>query len=418
MAKSRKPRAVYNLVESLRSAFQSIRAHTLRSFLTTLGIIIAVMAVIAVVSLIQGFSHSVTTTFASLGTNVLSIQSDETQEDFLAGKVVKVTPDDLQVIQHNVSGISKITPILPLANFGSGAIQYGDQTAYAGVFGTTSSHAENTSFYPVMGRYLAPSDDRGHRRVAVIGQTLLTDLNLPKNPVGQYIEMFGQWFKIIGVLKKLGTIGGQDQDDRVYIPYGTAHSLLGASTVPDVTIQVTVNDIKQMDAVAGRITQLLRRNHNLKPGEDNDFQVQTSEQTLGTFNKVLNSITLVLGGIVGISLLVGGIGIMNIMLVSVTERTREIGICKSLGARRSDILMQFLIEAVTLSLIGGVIGLLLGYGIGVLVAYLVPQFLGAHVPWWAVVLAFGFSGGVGVIFGIAPAAKAASLNPIDALRYE
>ncbi len=409
---------MYNLVESLRSAFQSIRAHAFRSFLTTLGIIIAVAAVIAVVSLIQGFSHSVNSTFANMGANSLTIQSNETQEDYLTGKVVKVTPDDLQAIQHDVSGISNITPILTLADFGSGAIQFGDQTAYAGVFGTTSSHAENTSFYPVMGRYLTPSDDLSHRRVAVIGQTLITDLNLPKNPVGQYLEMYGQWFKIIGVLKKLGSIGGQDQDDRIYIPYGTAHSLLGASKVPDIQINLHVNNLKDLDSVVGRITQILRRKHQLKPGQDDDFLVQTPAQTLGTFNKILNSITLILGGIVGISLLVGGIGIMNIMLVSVTERTREIGICKSLGARRRDILMQFLIESVILSLIGGIIGLLLGYGIGMLVAHLVPQFLGAHVPWWAVVLAFGFAGGVGVIFGIAPAAKAASLNPIDALRYE
>ena len=409
---------MYNLVESLRSAFQSIRAHAFRSFLTTLGIIIAVAAVIAVVSLIQGFSHSVNSTFANMGANSLTIQSNETQEDYLTGKVVKVTPDDLQAIQHDVSGISNITPILTLADFGSGAIQFGDQTAYAGVFGTTSSHAENTSFYPVMGRYLTPSDDLSHRRVAVIGQTLITDLNLPKNPVGQYLEMYGQWFKIIGVLKKLGSIGGQDQDDRIYIPYGTAHSLLGASKVPDIQINLHVNNLKNLDSVVGRITQILRRKHQLKPGQDDDFLVQTPAQTLGTFNKILNSITLILGGIVGISLLVGGIGIMNIMLVSVTERTREIGICKSLGARRRDILMQFLIESVILSLIGGIIGLLLGYGIGMLVAHLVPQFLGAHVPWWAVVLAFGFAGGVGVIFGIAPAAKAASLNPIDALRYE
>ncbi|MHB8404253.1 MAG: ABC transporter permease [Gammaproteobacteria bacterium] len=409
---------MYNLVESLRSAFQSIRAHAFRSFLTTLGIIIAVAAVIAVVSLIQGFSHSVNSTFANMGANSLTIQSNETQEDYLTGKVVKVTPDDLQAIQHDVSGISNITPILTLADFGSGAIQFGDQTAYAGVFGTTSSHAENTSFYPVMGRYLTPSDDLSHRRVAVIGQTLITDLNLPKNPVGQYLEMYGQWFKIIGVLKKLGSIGGQDQDDRIYIPYGTAHSLLGASKVPDIQINLNVNNLKNLDSVVGRITQILRRKHHLKPGQDDDFLVQTPAQTLGTFNKILNSITLILGGIVGISLLVGGIGIMNIMLVSVTERTREIGICKSLGARRRDILMQFLIESVILSLIGGIIGLLLGYGIGMLVAHLVPQFLGAHVPWWAVALAFGFAGGVGVIFGIAPAAKAASLNPIDALRYE
>ncbi|HET7650538.1 MAG TPA: ABC transporter permease [Gammaproteobacteria bacterium] len=390
----------------------------MRSFLTTLGIIIAVMAVIAVVSLIQGFRHSVTTTFANMGSDVLTIQSNETFEEFMSGKIVKVTPDDLQVIQHQVPGISNITPILTLAGDGSGAVQYGDQTAYAGIYGTTSSHAESTSFYPVIGRYIAPSDDIGHQRVAVIGHTLVTDLNLPKDPTGKYLEMFNQWFRIIGVLKTLGTIGGEDQDDRIYIPYGTAHSLVGASTVPDIQINVTVNDLKNMDSVVGRITQILRRQHHLKPGQDDDFLVQTPEQTLSSFNQILNSITLILGGIVGISLLVGGIGIMNIMLVQVTERTREIGICKSLGARRQDILMQFLIEAVTLSLLGGCVGLLLGYGAGVLIAHAVPQFLGAHVPWWAVVLALGFSVSVGVFFGIAPAAKAASLDPIDALRYE
>jgi ABC-type antimicrobial peptide transport system, permease component len=252
----------------------------------------------------------------------------------------------------------------------------------------------------------------------VIGVTLVKKLHLPADPLGHYIQMSGQWFKVVGVLHPLGQILGFDQDNRVIIPYGTALSLQGAAIVPNIAIQLNVNDTKQMDAVVARITQILRRDHHLKPGQNNDFKIQTPAQLLGTFTKVLNSITLILGGIVAISLLVGGIGIMNIMLVSVTERTREIGIMKSLGARRRDILMQFLIEAVTLALIGGTIGLLLGYGIGMLVAHAVPAFRGAHVPLWAVVLAFGFSGGVGVIFGIVPAAKAAALDPIEALRYE
>ena len=409
---------MYSLVESLRSAFEAIRAHKLRSFLTTLGIVIAVMAVITVVSLIQGFSHSVTNTFANMGANVLTIQSNETNEDFFSGKIVKVTPDDLQAIQHDVAGISNITPILPLADFGSGTLQYGNQTANAGIYGTTSSYAEESSYYPVEGRFITPSDDLEHRRVAVIGHTVITDLHLPKDPIGQYIEAFGQWFKVIGVLKELGSIAGQDQDDQIFIPYGTAHSLLGASTIPDITIQVSVNDTRQIDAVTNRITQVLRRMHHIKPGQEDDFLVQTPEQTLGTFNTIINSITLILGSIVGISLLVGGIGIMNIMLVQVTERTYEIGVLKSLGARRRDILLQFLIEAVTLSLLGGIIGLILGFGLGALIAHTVPQFLGAYVPWWAVVLAFGFAAMVGVIFGIAPAAKAAGLDPIEALRHE
>ncbi|MGB9430092.1 MAG: ABC transporter permease [Gammaproteobacteria bacterium] len=409
---------MYNLVESLRSAFQAIRAHKLRSFLTMLGIVIGVMAVIAVVSLIQGFSRSVTTTFNTLGANGLTIYSYETNEDYFSGKVVKVTPDDLLTIQHDVPGISDITPVLPLSDFGSTAIQYSNTAANTNVSGTTAAYAEDSPYYPVQGRFITPGDDLAHRRVAVIGQTIIANLNLPENPVGKYIEVSGQWFRIIGVLNKLGSILGNDQDDQILIPYGTAHSMLGAATVPDIQINLNVNDIKDIDSVQARITRILRLNHHLKPGQDDDFKVQTSSQFQNSLTGILSSITLILAAIVGISLLVGGIGIMNIMLVSVTERTREIGICKSLGARRRDILLQFLIEAVTLSLIGGVIGLLLGYGIGMLVAHLVPQFLGAHVPLWAVVLAFCFSGGVGIIFGIAPAAKAASLNPIDALRYE
>ncbi len=408
---------MYNFLESLRSAFQSVRAHALRSFLTMLGIVIGVMAVIAVVSLIQGFSKSVTSEFNGLGTNSLTIQSYLPRKDRLAGKIAKVTTDDLLNIQHAVTGISGLSPILPVGRFFI-PVKYRNQTTNSQVLGSTPDYAVNNGTYPEKGRFIVPFDDLQHRHVAVIGVTLITKLHLPEDPLGQYIQISGQWFKIVGVLHPKGQILGFDQDNQVIIPYGTAHSLLGAAVVPDIAIQLKVNDTKQMDAVVGRISQILRRNHHLKSGQDDDFKVQTPSQLLGNFTSVMNAITYILGGIVAISLLVGGIGIMNIMLVSVTERTREIGIYKSLGARRSDIMLQFLIEAVILALIGGIIGLLLGYGIGMLVAYLVPAFRDSFVPWWAIVLAFGFSGGVGVIFGITPAAKAAALDPIEALRYE
>jgi putative ABC transport system permease protein len=408
---------MYTFLESLYSALQAIRANAFRSFLTTLGIIIGVMAVIAVVSLIQGFSNSVTSEFKGLGSNSLTIQSYLPRKDRLAGKIAKVTPDDLLAIQHDATDISNLSPILFLGRFG-GSVTYRNQSTNSFIIGATPNYAQANGQYPDTGRFITPKDDLRHRHVAVIGKTLIKKLHLPDDPVGQYLHLSGQWFKIVGVLHPRGQILGFDQDNRIIIPYGTAHSVLGAATVPDIAIQLTVNNDKQLDAITARISQILRRNHHLKPGQDNDFKVQTADQLLGTFTSVLNSITLILGGIVAISLLVGGIGIMNIMLVSVTERTREIGICKSLGARRSDILMQFLIEAVTLSVIGGIIGLLLGYGIGSLVAHAVPAFRGAHVPWWAVALSFGFSAGVGVIFGIVPAAKAAALDPIEALRYE
>jgi len=408
---------MYALMESLRSAMYAIRAHKLRSFLTTLGIIIGVMAVITVVSLIQGFSQSISSQFSGFGANSLTIQSYLPFKDQLEGKVARVTPADMLDIQHEIPGISGVTPMLQLGRFGS-AIQYKGQTSSTQVQGVTQGYAQVFSEYPDQGRFITPSDDLTHRGVAVVGQTVIDNLHLPPQPLGEFFQIGGHWFKIVGVLHKQGSILGQDQDNEALIPYGTAHTLLGGATQEDVVIQLKVDDASQMDTTAARITQVLRRTHGLKAGQDNDFKVQTSDQLQDSFKSILNTLTVVLGGIVGVSLLVGGIGIMNIMLVSVTERTREIGILKSLGARRRDILVQFLLEAVALSMLGGIIGLILGYGIGTLIVYAVPAFRGAHVPLWAALVAIGFSTSIGVIFGITPAAKAAALNPIDALRYE
>ncbi len=406
-----------NLYESFRAAFTAIFAHKLRSFLTTLGIIIGVMSVIAVVSLLQGFSYALSANFRGMGSNTVFVNAYLSRKDQLAGKTAKITTDDLLAIQHEVPGISRITPVLIMA-FLNGEVQYQGQTTFSLIAGTTYTHAENTEFHPVHGRYLTPSDDFAHRRVAVVGASVVRDLNLGDAPEGRFIKMYGQWFKVIGVLKELGSFLGFDQDSRIYIPFGTAHSLLGGATNPNIQVDMDVNDIKDLDVVSARITQVLRRQHHLKPGQDDDFKIQTAAELADSINQIFNVASAVLGGIVSIALLVGGIGIMNIMLVSVTERTREIGILKSLGARRSDILLQFLIEAVTLSLLGGLIGLALGYGIGLMVVKLVPAFSGAYVPFWAVALSISFTMAVGVLFGIAPAAKAAALDPIDALRYE
>ena len=408
---------MYTLLESLRSALHAIRAHKLRSFLTTLGIIIGVMAVVTIVSLIQGFSQSISSQFAGFGADSLTVTSYLPFKEQLEGKVARVTPEDMLAIQHEIPGISGITPLLKLGRFGS-TVQYQGQSNSAQVMGVTQAYATVFSEYPDTGRFVTPGDDLSHRRVAIIGATVIDNLHLPKDPLGDFFQVAGQWFKIVGVLHKQGSILGQDQDNKVLIPYGTAHSLLGGASKEDIVIQLKVNDASQMDVAADRIKQLLRREHRLKAGQDDDFKVQTASQFTDSFRSILNMLTLVLGGIVGVSLLVGGIGIMNIMLVSVTERTREIGILKSLGARRSDILVQFLLEAVMLSMLGGIVGLLLGYGIGELIVYAVPSFRGAHVPVWAAFIAIGFSTAIGVIFGITPAAKAASLDPIDALRYE
>ncbi|HET7175953.1 MAG TPA: ABC transporter permease [Gammaproteobacteria bacterium] len=408
---------MYTLLESLRSALHAIRAHKLRSFLTTLGIIIGVMAVVTIVSLIQGFSQSISSQFAGFGADSLTVTSYLPFKEQLEGKVARITPDDMLAIQHEIPGISGVTPMLQLGQFGT-AIQYKGVTNSSQIMGVTEGYATVFSQYPDQGRFITPGDDLSHRRVAVIGQTVVDNLHLPADPVDEYFQIDGQWFKIVGLLHKQGSILGQDQDNNVLIPYGTAHSLLGGARQEDIVIQLKVNDTSQMDVTADRIKELLRRRHKLKQTQDDDFKVQTASQFTDSFRSILNMLTLVLGGIVGVSLLVGGIGIMNIMLVSVTERTREIGILKSLGARRSDILVQFLLEAVMLSMLGGIIGLLLGYGIGELIVYAVPSFRGAHVPLWAAFIAIGFSTSIGVIFGITPAAKAAALDPIDALRYE
>ena len=213
------------------------------------------------------------------------------------------------------------------------------------------------------------------------------------------------------MLHKQGSILGQDQDNEVLIPYGTAHSLLGGASKENIQIELKVNDTSQMDVTADRIRQLLRRQHNLKNGQDDDFKVQTASQFTDSFKSILDMLTLVLGGIVGVSLLVGGIGIMNIMLVSVTERTREIGILKSLGARRSDILVQFLLEAVALSMLGGIIGLILGYGIGQ--PHRLRRTRLPRRPCAALggLVSIGFSTSIGVIFGITPAAKGGIPGP-------
>jgi putative ABC transport system permease protein len=395
----------------------AIFAHKLRSILTTLGIIIGVMSVIAVVSLLQGSSYALSANFRGMGSNTVFVTSYLSRNDQLAGKTTKITTDDLLAIQHEVPGISRITPVLIMA-FLNGQVEYHGQSTFSLIAGTTYSHAVNTEFYPDQGRYLTPGDDLAHRRVAVVGASVVKDLNLGDDPEGRFIEMYGQWFKVIGVLHSLGSFLGFDQDSRIYIPFGTARSLLGGAKNPDIQIDMDVNDIKDLDVISGRIGNVLRRQHHLKPGQDDDFKIQTASQLADSINQIFDVASAILGGIVSIALLVGGIGIMNIMLVSVTERTREIGILKSLGARRGDILLQFLIEAVSLSLLGGLIGLALGYGIGLMIVKLVPAFQGAYVPFWAVALAMGFSMAVGVVFGIAPAAKAASLNPIDALRYE
>jgi len=408
---------MFILLEAIRSALASIRAHKLRSFLTTLGIIIGVASVIAVVSLVQGLSYSITSKFEGLGGNSLTVRSDTPIEAALQGKLNRLTLRDFEQVTRHVEGIDDVTPIL-FSTTGGGTLHYRGRTTITRVMATRASFQDSQQVYPELGRFLTDSDDRSRRRSVVIGTKVRKDLELPANPVGQFIELGGEWFKVIGVAEERGDLFGFSQDDYVLIPFSTGLAMSADPVHQDIQVSFKVRDITQIDAVRDRVTALLRDVHALKPGERNDFKVDTASQLTETFASLIRMATLVLSCIVGVSLLVAGIGIMNIMLVSVTERTREIGISKALGAKRHHILLQFLIEAVVLSLLGGLVGIGLGFGIGFGVAKLIPGFPDAVVPWWAVLLAFGFSTLVGVVFGLMPAAKASRLDPIQALRYE
>lgn len=409
---------MFMLLESFRSALASIRAHGLRSLLTSLGIIIGVTSVIAVVSIVQGLSHTVNAQFAGLGGNALTVRSYTPFKQILQGRLSRLTVRDLQAIERQIDGVSFITPILYAQDDSRGMISYKTQSSFSRVIGVGSAYIEVNGIYPELGRFMNQNDDQRRRLVCVVGQDVVENLEIPDDPVGEYFRVGSDWCKIIGVMERRGEILGMSQDDYVLMPFATAQRISGAHLNPDIQVQLLVEDMNQMEATTDRIRRVLRQQRGLKAGQPDDFKVQSAEQLMETFETVFNSITLVSAGIVGISLLVGGIGIMNIMLVSVTERTREIGILKALGATRQDILLQFLIEAMTLCLLGGAVGVALGYGLGAMVSTLVPGFPEAFVPLWAIGLSFGFSAAVGIVFGIVPAAKAAQLDPIDALRYE
>ncbi len=410
---------MFIFLESLRSSIDSILAHRLRSFLTSLGIIVGVASIIALTYIIQGLSSSVTDLFKGLGSDSLTISSFTPQDKQLRGEFSRLTQDDLELIKERVAGISSITPIMysHVNQLATSYVTYEGNTGYSRVFGTTYTYRDVAQHVVKFGRFISPSDNDTRRRVCIIGEEIRKKLELPINPVGEFIEVGGEWLKVIGLMEEKGELMNFSQDDFVVLPYTAMQSLIGNQNEPDIQILLKVNDVNLMEDVQHEIGQLLRKSRKLKPGEEADFKIQTPKQLLAGFSDFLNSVTYFMIGVVSISLLVGGIGIMNIMLVSVNERTREIGIRKAIGAKRSHIMLQFIIEALLISLIGGFIGIFMGWGLGVLAAK-VLSFPPAVVPLWAVSLSLGFSLFVGVTFGILPAAKASSLDPIHALRYE
>jgi len=406
----------YAVQECLRSALGSIRSHRMRSFLTMLGVIIGVASVICILSLLQGLTQSVMNELQGIGGNTLIIHSDTPPEDRMIGKWARIRPADLELVKLRVAGISNVTPRTGVSV--RGGVRNGSNTSAAQIVATTSWFQLSNQAYPRIGRFITESDNDSRRRVVVLGDKVRTDLKLPENPLGTFIQLGDDWFKIVGVMETRGELFGQNLDNYLVIPFETGRMLAGPGREPDMAITVTVDDMDAIADVTSRITALLRRAHKIDPKSADDFKVESSQTLTETIERVSGTITLVISAVVGISLLVGGVGIMNIMLVSVTERTREIGIAKALGAPRSFILMQFLIEAMVLAVIGGIIGIGIGWLLGMLAAVMIPHFPPPAVPWWAVAGATGFSALVGMLFGILPARRAANLAPIDALRHE
>jgi putative ABC transport system permease protein len=404
------------LVENVRVAFTALRANLMRSILTTLGIIIGVAAVIAVVSVVQGLQFTITEQLQGVGATFMII-SPKADRDFpgMVARQVKLTYDDSQAIEERVPGVEILTPSI----FGRATLKYRDRKhTPAFLAGVDENWQDVTNQTVDRGRFFSQIDLDNRRKVVVLGEDVIDELNLGPNPLGKEIYVGNYPATVVGIMESKGQSLGMNMDDLAFVPFDSAITLFGRNAADQIQIRLKAESTEAVDQVKDGIARLLRQRHRIPENEPDDFEIQTQDEILNTVSTILGTVTAVVGGVVGIALLVGGIGIMNIMLVSVTERTREIGVRKAVGARRQDVLVQFLIEAITLSLVGGAIGLALGYGGGVLAANLIPNFPPAHVPLWAVALAFGFSAMVGIFFGIYPAAKASRLDPIDALRYE
>jgi putative ABC transport system permease protein len=403
--------------EGSKAAMQAITAHGMRSALTTLGIIIGVGAVITVVAIMESLSANITDQLDDLGSDMVTLSAHTPQEQEMLGLSNKISYDDFLLLKNKTKNVKDMTPVMTPFSLGS-SVQYGRNNTQTRIVGTDSSYQAVIHVYPELGRFLSESDDLRRRRVVFIGTSTAKKLNMPDDPIGEFISLSGDWFRVIGLAEERGSFLGFDQDNYIIAPFSTIRSLNGSQATDNIQIMFRPETGANLKSIKDNMRQILRNKYKLTGDDVDHFEFSSAEKTKEQFNNITTSVTLVASGVVGISLLVGGIGIMNIMLVSVTERTKEIGIAKALGATPQFILFQFLIEALLLSLLGGIIGLLLGYGLASLVALVMPGTSGVMVPMWAVGLSLGFTTAIGVIFGLAPAIKAAKLNPVDALRYE
>ncbi len=408
-----------NIWSSARIAVRALRVNKLRSALTMLGIVIGVGAVITMVAVGSGAQARVAEQIQSLGSNMIIVLPGNITFGGVrlgTGSQITITEDDAWAIQREIPLVEVAAP----SSRGGGQVVFGNLNWWTTILGVTPEYFPARDWDVVQGRTINQEEVDGASKVVLVGQTVVKNLFGDTDPIGQVIRVKKVPFTVVGVLDSKGqTTWGQDQDDQILIPLSTAkRKVIGSPTNARAvgSISVKVREADTMKQAEEEIRQLLRQRHRLQPHQDDDFWLRNLAEVLQSQEASSKVLTMLLAAIASVSLLVGGIGIMNIMLVSVTERTREIGLRMAVGARGRDILTQFLVEAVTLSLIGGVIGI----GVGLTGSYTI-----AYLAEWrtllqpqAIILAFGFAAAVGIFFGFYPARKAAGLNPIEALRYE
>jgi len=407
-----------NIPSTVKLSLRALRVNKMRSALTMLGIIIGVGAVIAMLAVGTGASEKISGQISSMGSNLIMVLPGSTTSGGLrmgAGTQPTLNMADAEAIQKECSAVLVVAPTLN----GAAQVVYGDQNWSTAIYGTTSAILAVRDWSLVSGRSFNEQDIRNATKVAILGQTVADNLFGGMDPLGRIIRIKKVPFLIVGLLESKGQSAmGQDQDDIIYIPVTTAQKKIFGTSFPGMvrSIMVKARSSEDLDTAESQISELLRERHRIGARQDDDFTVRNLTQIMQAAEESSRVMTLLLGAIASVSLLVGGIGIMNIMLVSVTERTREIGIRMAVGAKTWDIRFQFIIEALTLSLTGGIMGILLGLA--------ASKVLSAVADWPTVVaplsifLAFGFSGLVGIFFGFYPAYKASLLNPIEALRYE
>ncbi|MGD2216104.1 MAG: ABC transporter permease [Gemmatimonadales bacterium] len=400
--------------EILRVALSAVRANKLRSFLTMLGIVIGVGAVITMVALGSGAQKAVQDRIEALGTNLLSVYAGQS---FMRGVAsadrVSLTTDDAMALSSEATVLTAVIPELSRNQ----QIEYGNRNINVNVLGTVPEYVPVNNYEVAAGRMFTAGDGITRKRVAVLGYAVPEMLGANAVAmIGQQISIRGIPFEIVGIMAEKGsTSSWRNPDEQIWIPLQTAqYRIFGSDRVNSITVQVMHPD--SMTVAMIEIEGILRREHGIAPGRDNDFQIRNRAEFLETYEETTRTFTFLLGAIAAVSLLVGGIGIMNIMLVSVSERTREIGVRKAMGATRRNILMQFLIEALVLCLMGGIVGIAAGAGGAVVLSRLANW--ATFVSPAAVLIAVLFSAAVGLFFGAWPARRASLLDPIEALRYE